>query len=159
MVWYKRAIMFTNVFNPFSIELKNYLYENRVIEDASIEEIERFDDSEIKRIENTNCGALIELAIYLGFDNEKEDGGLSCLKKMLNGIENQIVLEYVKDSKVTDEETIKFLDSKFASENFAIDKKYLENAGINKCIIICTHLQESSKIDVGEELEYKKVAK
>ena len=68
MVWYKRAIMFTNVFNPFSIELKNYLYENKVIEDASIEEIERFDDSEIKRIENTNCGALIELVISVCFE-------------------------------------------------------------------------------------------
>ena len=159
MVWYKSSIMFTNVFNPLGIELKNYLYENKVIEAASVEEIERFDDSEIKRIENTNCGALIELDIYLGFDIEKEDDGLSCLKKMLNGIENQIVFEYVKDSKVTDEETIKFLDSEFALDNFAIDKKYLDNTGINKCIIICTHLLESPKIDMEEELEFKKVAK
>ena len=159
MIWYKRSIMFINVFNPFSVELKNYLFEQKVLNDASVEEIENFDENEIKRIENTNCGAFINLDIYLAFDNEKKDGGLSNLKKMLKSVENQAVLGYVKDSKVTDEKLLEFLKSQFALENFAIDEKLIEGTDIRECIILCTHLFESPKIDVEEEIEYKKFNK
>ena len=157
MYWYKRHIMFTNVFNTSSIELKNFLFEQKVLNDVSVEEIENFDINEINRIENTNCGAFIKLDIYLGFDDAKEDGGLCSLKKMLKGIENQLVFGYVKDSKVIDDNILEFLNSKFTLENLTIDKNYLDGTDISECVILCTHLIENPKIDIKDEIELKKI--